>query len=244
MPFELERFTAVRLDDVEVLSQKNRKPDENLGAKLSIAVDVTNDSLAMFDGYLRAALYTKHGKSSEANAQIPLDGVQPVSDTPDLTNIGAHTPRIVWKEAIVGYALEIAGDIGKKSNLVIENCTADGWRLQPKAGGTVTVKFNVESNDVSAHAFGRLAKMKSRDISAKLTWHEPPADEQRDIEDDPVPTKTKAAKKAKAASPTPADAKPKKGRTMAQKIARAEREATKATARKTAAKTGNGASAS
>ena len=168
MPFEIESFTAVRLVDVIVLSHKNRAPDEDPGAKLSIVAEMTNDCLAMFDGSLRSALYTKAGKAKQ-NEQGALDGVDPVSDAPDLTGIGAHVKVLKWAQEMTGYSLEIDLGLGtKKSNLRIDDCTVGGWRIYPKAGGTVTVKFNVESADVSEQAFGKLAKQKSREISMVL----------------------------------------------------------------------------
>ena len=168
MTFEIESFTTVRLVDVVVLSQKNRAADEDPGAKLTISADVTNDALSMFDGALRSALYTKAGKSQQAG-QGELEGVVPVSDTPDLSGIGLHLKVLKWAQESTGYSLEIDLGLGTKaSNLRIDDCTVGGWRIYPKAGGTVTVKFNVESADVSEKAFGKLAKQKSRDISIVL----------------------------------------------------------------------------
>ena len=89
MPFELEIPTKAKLTDVEVLSQKNRKPDDNPGAKLSFIVEMRNDALSMFDGHLLNTFYTKHG-SPQPNAQASLDSVEPVSDMPNLTVIGQN----------------------------------------------------------------------------------------------------------------------------------------------------------
>ena len=92
-----------------------------------------------------------------------------VSDTPDLSGIGLYFKVLKWVQELIGYSLEIDLGLGiKASNLRIDDCTVGGWRIYPKAGGTVTVKFNVESADVSEKAFGKLAKQKSRDISIVL----------------------------------------------------------------------------
>lgn len=46
MTFELETTTKAKLTDVVVLSQKNRQPDENPGAKLSFETSLSNHMLA------------------------------------------------------------------------------------------------------------------------------------------------------------------------------------------------------
>jgi hypothetical protein len=213
--FELEVMTPIRLVDVVVLSQKNRAPDEGPGAKLTVSVDVPNDALSMFDGRLLSALYTKNGEGNGAE-QMPLAGVVPVSEAPDLTPLGQHVPRIAWSDVVNGYTLTL--DIGSRNPVVILNCVASGWRIAPKAGGTITVKFNVESNDVSEPAFGKLAKCKSREIRATLVQAEE-GDEQRSIEREPANEPEAAPAAAK---------RTRKPRSLAQKVARTEREARRA----------------
>lgn len=172
MPFELELPTKAKLADIIVLSQKNRQPDENPGAKLSFEVEVTNDALAMFDGALRSFLYTKNGKAVKP-AQGDLDGVPVVSDTPNLTGIGQRCGVLHWEHELTGYELAIDLGLGGRSNLQIADCVLSNWRLIPKEGGTVTVKFDCESADVSEQAFGRLAKLKSREVDVVLLAPEP-----------------------------------------------------------------------
>jgi hypothetical protein len=52
MAFELDTPTNAKLQDVIVLSDKDRAPDTNPGAGLDFSMTVSNDMLAMFDGYL------------------------------------------------------------------------------------------------------------------------------------------------------------------------------------------------
>jgi hypothetical protein len=213
--FELEVMTPIRLVDVVVLSQKNRAPDEDPGAKLTLSVDVPNDALSMFDGRWLSALYTKNAEGASTVVQMPLEGVVPVSDAPDLTNIGQHVPRIAWSDVCTGYALTL--DVGGRAPLAIVNCTASAWRIFPKSGGTITVKFNVESNDVSEHAFGKLAKCKSREIRATLLQARE-GEAQAEIEPQSEPAEPAAGKRKRAP------------RSLAQKVARATREGKKAAA--------------
>jgi hypothetical protein len=230
--FELEVMTNVRLMDVVVLSQKNRAPDEDPGAKLKIAVDVPNEALSMFDGRMLSALYTRNTGNGNVT-QMPLEGVAPVSEAPDLTHLGQHVPSIPWSDVCVGYTLSL--DVGDRKPLVIENCTASGWRIFPKSGGTITVKFNIESPDVSGTAFGKLAKCKSREVRATLVEG---MEAQRGIEDDearpsaaPAPaTAQEPAPEPAASAPASAEAAKRKRapRTLEQKMKRAARENVKA----------------
>jgi hypothetical protein len=214
--FQLEVMTPIRLVDVVVLSQKNRAPEEGPGAKLKLAVDVPNDALSMFDGRLLSALYTKNGDGGNVT-QIPLEGVTPVSDAPDLTPLGQHMPRLPWSEVCEGYTLTL--DVGTRHPVVILNCIASGWKIAPKAGGTINVKFDVESSDVSEPVFGKLAKHKSREVKATLVQAEE-GDEQRSLDED---RQDRQDEPAAGAAPAAAK-KARKPRTLAQKVARAARE--------------------
>lgn len=187
--FELLTKTKTKLLDVVVLSQKNRQPDDNPGAKLSVEMMMSNDILAYFDGSLRGFLFTKNPVAAIATGrskQAELDGVDPVSDTPNLTSIGSKVGALHWDDESTGYTFVVdLGLGGKKSNLELGDCKLSNWRIIPKEGGTVIMRFDIESNDVSEAAFGRLAKLKSREIEVLLL---PPEVTQDDLDPDPVLT--------------------------------------------------------
>ena len=69
MSFEIQEFTKARLDDIEVLSQKNRQPDENPGGKISFEVTLANHVLSYFDGRLKGFLFAKNASAEAAAAQ-------------------------------------------------------------------------------------------------------------------------------------------------------------------------------
>lgn len=166
--FELETVTKAKLLDVVVLSQKNRQPDENPGAKLTIELSLSNHALTQFDGALKGFLFTKNG--GDAGKSGTLEGVEAVSDLPNLSGIGSKVGALRWSHEMTGYTLVVDLGLGTpRSNLEIEGCTLSGWKIAPKEGGTVIVKVNIESPDVSESAFGKLAKLKSREIQIKLT---------------------------------------------------------------------------
>lgn len=182
--FELLTKTKTKLLDVVVLSQKNRQPDDNPGAKLSVEMMLSNDILAYFDGSLRGFLFTKNPVavlSTGKGKQAELEGVPAVSDTPNLTSLGSHVGSIHWDSESTGYTFVVDQGLGgRTSNLELQDCKLSNWRILPKEGGTVIVRFDVESNDVSEKSFGRLAKLKSREIEVLLL---PPEVTQEDLDD-------------------------------------------------------------
>lgn len=166
--FELESPTNAKLTDVIVLSDKDRAPDTNPGVGLDFAMTVANDHLAMFDGFLRSVLYTKNASSTKPE-QATLDGVQPVSDMPNLTEIGKKLGQFGWDLELTGYTLTCdQGMGGPKSNIELGDCKLTNWRFKPKEGGSVEVKFRVESPDVNEKTHGKLALLKTREFPITL----------------------------------------------------------------------------
>ena len=166
--FELTHPTKAKLLDVVVLSQKNRMPDENPGAKLNFEVQLSADILDTFDPGLKRWLFMK-GAGSESAKQAALDGIPEASDMPNLTNVGMKIGKFPWHQELSGYKLVIDhGMGGKKSDLEITDGLLSNWRFTPKEGGTVIARMSFESANVTEAQFGRLAKMKSRDIEAKF----------------------------------------------------------------------------
>jgi hypothetical protein len=184
MSFELETPTRAKVVEVYVLSQKNRKPDEDPGAKLTLEVLVGNDMLSGFHNSLKGDLFTRDANSHAADPQGTLDGVPVVSDLPDLTWLGEHVKTLKLVDSMTGYQLQIEHSIGGRPNIVIDDCTISGFRLQAQKGGTVLVKFELESPDVSAVTWGKLARLKSLEVEIVLLA---PHVEQQDMDEEPAP---------------------------------------------------------
>lgn len=161
--FHIETATKAKVLTVEVLSQKNRQPDEDPGVKMKLELQISNDMLAHFDGFLKGALFTK-GASSESARTAQLDGIPVVSDMPNLSKIGMKIGRFSWDEELTGYTLTIDRGLGGKSNLVVTDCILSDWKFTPKEGGTVIARVSVESSNVSAKDWGTFAKLKSRPV--------------------------------------------------------------------------------
>lgn len=169
MSFELEPNTKAKVLEVFVLSQKNRKPDEDPGAKLQLQALVSNNVLSTVDGTLKSWLFTRHGKPTDADKQGTLDGVPVVSDMPNLTPAGEHVKVLPWNEKLTGYSLTIDQGIGGQSNIVIDDCTMSNIKIYPQSGGgAVLIKFDLESPNVSDKTWGRLARLKSTEVEIAL----------------------------------------------------------------------------
>ena len=180
MPFELETMTKAKITDVMVLSQKNREPDANPGAALSFSLELSNHHLSYFDGSLKGFLYAKSAASSAGPKQKGLEGVEQITDMPNLTVVGSRIGKFHWDHDLTGYSLEIDQGLGtKNSNLTIGDMALGNFRIEPKEGGTILLSFVGEAQDVPEQVFGRLATLKNREVSIRLA---PPVVDQRDLE--------------------------------------------------------------
>jgi hypothetical protein len=180
--FELEAPTKAKQTDLEVLSQKNRPPDSNPGVVLSFMAERPNSALTELDGRLRSMLYCKNA-SSEASPQKNLDGVEPVSDLPNLTPIGEHMGRFHWAYKQTGCTLTYDYGAGGASNIVLRDVVVESLQVTCKEGGTTTWQWKCEVADVDVQIFGKLATFKNREVSLLLAG---PDVSQRDLTEDDV----------------------------------------------------------
>lgn len=188
--FQIETPAKAKLEDIEVLSQKNRKPDEGVGVKLTLQVKLINGVLSYFNGRLKSFLFEK----GAAKGQEQIPGTE-ATDMQKLSEIGAKIRTLKWNEEITGLEIVIDRGLGGASNIVLDDCTVSNIKISPQEGGTVGLKFWLESQNVPARIFGDLAMFKSRDVEITMTQHEAA---QEDIEAKPQ----RGANGAKAATAT------------------------------------------
>lgn len=180
MQFSLPDFTKTRILDIDALSQKGRPPNSKPGVQIACSVELPNTILTEFDGRMRAAIYEKSA-AAEVDPQKGLDGVEPVTDLPNLTSFGRRLRSFAFEAEFTGFTLVVDYGTGGKSNLTLPDAKLGSFRFTPKEGGTVTLKFKVEANDVPEATFGKLATLKSRDAQIQLL--PPEVDEaQQDLE--------------------------------------------------------------
>ena len=101
--FILEVATKARQTDMAVLSQKNRPVDSNPGVVLSFMADRPNTALTELSPSLRTKMYCK--SAAAVDTQKDLDGVEPISDLPNLTDDGQHMGEFAWKYKQTGCTL-------------------------------------------------------------------------------------------------------------------------------------------
>jgi hypothetical protein len=169
MNFELDTMTKTKITDVVVLSSNNRQPGDNPGAGLKFSMSASNDALSMFDGFLKSMLYSKSAASSTSKKQKDLDGVEPVTDMPNLTALGMKLGALHWSEDATGYELTIDHGMGGASNVVLAACSISKFKIKPNEGGTVDIDWLVESKDVPEAVFGKLATLKNIEVQITLT---------------------------------------------------------------------------
>lgn len=192
MAFEIEEFTKARLDDIEVLSQKNRQPDEAPGVKLHLEMTLSNHALTSLDGRLKGLLFERNEAAApkvtkgKDNQTQTLAGVEPVSDLPNLSSIGKHVKRLKWSEDVTGCISVIRF---ATSEFELDDSSCGPFTIFPKEGGTCVVKFPLEAPNASEKVFAKLAKYKSREIEFKVKQHGPAGNAQQSLEEKKEPEK-------------------------------------------------------
>lgn len=185
MTFQILTPTKAKLDDVRVLSQKNRQPDENPGVQLPMSMKLSNHILLSIDPALKPFLFTKAPGGTEPtatkrkdNSTSTLDGVEPVTDLPKLSGIGSHVKSLPWGGELTALKMMLSF---ATTNMLLDDCRIHRMRIKPQDGGTVELKFVLDAPNASETVFAKLAKYKSREIDVTVEQHEVA---QLDIEDD------------------------------------------------------------
>jgi len=207
--FAIEEWAKARLEDIEVLSQKNRQPDEAPGVKLHLELTVSNHMLSSIDGRLKGWLFERNEaaapvvRKGKDNQTGTLDGVEPVSDLPNLTNVGKHVKTLKWAEVVSGLVARVRF---ATSELELDDAACGPFVIKAKEGGSCILKFPLEAPNASEKVFAKLAKYKSREIEITAVQHGPAADDggrQQTIDDSKDPAPEKKAEPAGKIADTP-----------------------------------------
>lgn len=164
MPFELKTFTKAKMSSVNVRSE-NHGPELVPAVDLKFCIDASNDILDKFHPDLKGALYFKRQEDNEAQAE--LDGVDPVTNLPNLKFPKMVFP-IKWDTEGAGYSLEVDFGLGGSSNLQMFGCQINNFSISAKEGGTVETKFRVQASNVEERILGKLAGLVEHEVSIML----------------------------------------------------------------------------
>jgi hypothetical protein len=192
--FHLEAMTPARLGSVNNRAEMHGK-EPKPAVDLRFTFDAPNDILALFDRNLLKALYHRAKGTEASGQQQGLEGVQPVSDAPNLRMPKLGLP-LKWEHDLTGYSLTIDPGLGGRSNIELYDCLVNSFTLEPKEGGTVTISLRVQaSKDLTEAVLGRLASLVQHDVSILL---DPPEVAQEQLAETPPPGKprTKRGKDA------------------------------------------------
>lgn len=140
--------------------------DEDVTAHdLKFRFDMTNAELSMFSDRLLDALYMPEDDGPDLLGDAPLTRLR----------LGTGVEEIHWTSGeLVGATVIL--HYGVDTELRFGGAKVNGYRLEPKEGGTVSVTFRAQINpdrDKIAHESGLLTEMRSRGV-ATITV-EPPA---------------------------------------------------------------------
>ncbi len=164
--FVLESMTPVRLSNFNARAEKHGS-DHVPAVDINFTLDAQNSILSYFDGHLLSALYHKSA-ANEPPTQGELDGVPAVADMPNL-----RFPKLAplrWAHQLAGYRLEIDYGLGEGSNLELDECNVGKFVLEPKEGGTVEVKFQVQCNSgLTERIMGKLMLLIGQEVDITLT---------------------------------------------------------------------------
>lgn len=181
MAFEIEDFTPVKLCSITARSEKHGPDELHPAVDLHISLTTGNNILTALDGKLLDALYTKNANADQGGQQS-LDGVEEVSNLPNLKFplMGA----LKWKKDLIGYTLTVQHGVG--SDIVLKGCKVNNFTIDPKEGGSVDLKFRVQSSDVDERTLGKLGLLVQNKVDVMLLAPEAKQDGQQDIEN-PLP---------------------------------------------------------
>ncbi|QTW17841.1 hypothetical protein [Comamonas kerstersii] len=181
MAFEIEDFTPVKITSVNPRSERHGPEELHPAVDLHISLTTGNNILTALDGKLLDALYTKNANADQGGQQS-LDGVEEVSNLPNLKFplMGA----LKWKKDLVGYTLTVQHGVG--SDIVLTGCKVNNFTIDPKEGGSVDLKFRVQSSDVDERTLGKLGLLVQNEVDVMLLAPEAKQDGQQDIEN-PLP---------------------------------------------------------
>ena len=186
------------------LGQKDTRP----AARLRVMATVANAILDKFYPGLREFLFEK-AKGSE-KVQKQLEGVEVVSDLPNLREPGVKLGALHWDDEQTGCTFVIDR---ATTPIRIADCKVDKFKIVAKDGGTVNVFFDLTTGEIDHDTAGELLLLNQAEIFFELTAPQV-HQQQADIEDE-----APAGKKGGDAPVTPpAAAKSRRGGTAVTPI--------------------------
>lgn len=172
----------MKITNVNPRSERHGPEELHPAVDIHISLTTGNNILSSLDGKLLDALYTKNANADQGGQQN-LDGVEEVSNLPNLKFplMGA----LKWKKDLIGYTLTVQHGVG--SDIVLTGCKVNNFTIAPKEGGSVDLKFRIQSSDgLDERTLGKLGLLVQNEVDVMLLAPEATQDGQQDIEN-PLP---------------------------------------------------------
>lgn len=211
MKFEIEDFKTAKLASINIRSEKHGPEALNPAVDLTYTMDMPNSELSMFDGHLLSALYYRSEAAAGDGKQSEIEGMEAVG----LPNLRfPFMGAISWGKEYAGFTHTIGHGLGGKSDIHLMDCKVNGFKLEPKEGGTVSVKFRVQcATNLNEKTMGKLALLAQNEVPIMLVAPEDKAP--KDLVENPFPVKdAKDAQEDKPKQQTPEEAFVKAGSTV------------------------------
>lgn len=165
------RITKVRAHTIK-LGQKDNRPAK----QFMVRATAPNSVLNQLSPRMRALLFEKAAGSEKMQKQ--LEGVEVVSDLPNLTAEGEKLGALHWNDEQTGSAFIIDRAI---EPLRLPDCKVSAVVIHSKDGGTVLIDFLVVTGELDVETCGLLDHMNNSDVMFELTA--PEVHQQAEIDD-------------------------------------------------------------
>ena len=121
---------------------------------LKIKVQLGNDVLAMFHPTLKSMLYYFDKAKAEDDDLAEQAKQGEAGYAPHIRF--QQLPGISWEDEMVGAKVTIHAGIDQKSDIVLDPCDVNNFKLEPQEGGTVQITFRVQAHP-DEKQFGKLS---------------------------------------------------------------------------------------
>lgn len=173
--------TKATITAIDIQSLKQGQTDVVPAVCLHLKLTLANGTLKMLDKNLLPFLFEKG--SGKGDPQRALDGVDVVSDLPQLTDIAVKIGALHWDGEQTGSTLTIYQGVTGDQDIKLADCTVRKIKIDPQEGGAVDWDLQVYTSDVDQETIGALGVLKSLTRDIELEAAQPVSAKQRTLDD-------------------------------------------------------------
>lgn len=181
MRLEFIGKTKAQITAIDIQSLKQGQTDVKPAVCIHLSLTLANSTLKMLNKQLLPFLFEK--STGKTDPQRALDGVDTVSDLPQLTDIAVAIGALHWEGEQTGSTLKIYQGVTGDQDLKLSDCTVKKIKLEPREGGAVDWSIQVYTSDVDQDTIGALGVLKSLTRDIELEAAQPVSSKQRTIDD-------------------------------------------------------------